>query len=97
MPIPPPLPTIRVKEALAFSFTGVDFVGPLARLGKIKVWICLYTCLVMRAVHLDIVGDMSTETFVKDLLPREDCQKDSSQTMARRLRPPRSFEVCIQE
>ena len=28
-PPPPPLPECRVKESPAFSFTGVDFAGPL--------------------------------------------------------------------
>lgn len=32
-----------------------------------KTWICLYTCLVTRAVHLDLVSDMSTETFIRCL------------------------------
>ena len=30
-----------------------------------KVWICLYTCCVVRAIHLDIVPDMSTQTFIR--------------------------------
>lgn len=55
---PPPLPTFRVKEAPPFSFTGVDFAGPLyvRSDGAVKkVWICLYTCCVVHAVHLDLV------------------------------------------
>ena len=30
-------------------------------------WICLFTCFVTRAVHLDIVLDISTETFIRYL------------------------------
>ena len=30
-----------------------------------KVWICLYTCCVVRAVHLDLVPDMSTPAFLR--------------------------------
>ena len=69
-PPPPPLPVSRVKEAPAFTFTGVDYAGPLLirTEGKTgKVWICLFTCFVTRAVHLDIVTDMSTETFIRCL------------------------------
>ena len=71
-PPPPPLPTCRVTEAPAFTFSGVDFAGPiLVRVGGLskseKVWICLFTCLVTRAVHLDIVVDMSAETFIRCL------------------------------
>ena len=29
-----------------------------------KVWICLFTCLVTRAVHLELLRDMSTEEFL---------------------------------
>lgn len=32
-----------------------------------KVWICLFTCLITRAVHLDITTDLSTETFLRYL------------------------------
>ncbi len=78
-PPPPPLPTFRVKEDPAFSYTGVDFAGPLSIRGSVtpdKVWICLFTCLVTRAVHLDIVSNQSTLTFLRCLkrfacLPRK--------------------------
>ena len=30
-----------------------------------KVWICLYTCCVIRAVHLELVTDMTTEAFIR--------------------------------
>lgn len=69
-PPPPPLPKFRVKEDPAFTYTGVDFAGPVfVRSGasSSKVWICVFTCLVTRAIHLDIVPDLSTETFVRCL------------------------------
>ena len=71
-PPPPPLPVFRVKEDPAFSYTGVDFAGPLTirtdgETKSRKVWICLFTCFVTRAVHLDIVADMSTATFLRCL------------------------------
>lgn len=71
-PQPPPLPTFRVKEEPPFSYTGVDFAGPLhvrsfGMTTSEKVWICLFTCLVTRAVHLDVVTDLSTETFIRCL------------------------------
>ena len=72
VPPPPPLPISRVKEEPAFSFTDVDFAGPLmirtdGPNKSAKAWICLFTCFVTRAVHLDIVLDMSTETFIRCL------------------------------
>ncbi|XP_064394514.1 uncharacterized protein LOC135341786 [Halichondria panicea] len=63
VPPPPPLPTFRVQEAPPFTSTGVDFAGPLyvKHPGGVqtKVWIVLYTCCVTRAIHLDLVSDMS--------------------------------------
>lgn len=68
-PPPPPLPTYRVQEAPPFAVTGVDFAGPLYVRSpdgaQSKVWICLYTCCVVRAVHLDLVLDMSAQTFLR--------------------------------
>ena len=70
-PPPSPLPTFRVKEDPAFTYTGIDFAGPLYVHGyenfTQKVWICLFTCYVTRAVHLDVVLDQSTETFIRCL------------------------------
>ena len=74
-PVPPappasPLPDFRVREAPAFSYTGVDLAGPLYIKDKgintnNKVWICLYTCCVTRAVHLEIVPRMTAEAFIR--------------------------------
>ena len=71
-PAPPPLPEFRVNEALPFSSTGVDFAGPLyikthGLVKSKKVWICLYTCCTMRAVSIDVVPDLSTNTFIRSL------------------------------
>ena len=66
---PPPLPQYRLKDNPAFTYTKVDFAGPLhAKDTKNgKVWICLFTCLVTRAVHLDNVIDMTTDAFLRCL------------------------------
>ena len=71
-PPPPPLPTFRVQEEPPFTYTGVDFAGPLyvrttGSSETSKTWICLFTCCVVRAVHLEIVTDMSTKTFIQCL------------------------------
>ena len=69
-PLPPPLPSYRVEQSPPFSYTGVDFAGPLfvkTSDGSQKVWICLFTCCVMRAVHLEIVPDLTTPTFLRCL------------------------------
>lgn len=71
-PPAPPLPTFRVNEAPPFTNTAVDFAGPLYIRNKgvsdsNKVWLCLFTCCVTRAVHLELVLDLSTVTFVRCL------------------------------
>lgn len=62
-PPPPPLPDFQVTTAPAFTFTGLDYAGPLYVKGEKKktekkVRIFLYTCCVTKAVHLDIVPDL---------------------------------------
>ena len=67
MPVMPPLPKTRVTEATPFSRTGLDYLGPLyikTRDDSKKVWICLFTSLVTRAIHLELLQDMSTEEFL---------------------------------
>lgn len=73
-PPPLPLPSFRVNEAPPFSYTGVDYAGPLfvrtqgiADGNSFKVWICLFTCCITRAVHLELVLDMSALTFIRCL------------------------------
>ena len=72
--IPPtaPLPQFRVEESPVFTNTGIDFVGPLfvkrgaREKGDMeKVYIALYTCGSSRAVHLDVVPDLTAETFIR--------------------------------
>ena len=69
-PPPPPLPEFWVKEEPPFTYTGVDFAGPLFIKSSNTtdggmVWLCLYTCCVVRAVHLDIICDMTTAAFLR--------------------------------
>jgi len=54
-------------ECTLFSVTRVDFTGALyVHNGEeeVKVHICLFTCATSRAVHLEVVEDLSTETFL---------------------------------
>ena len=67
-PDPPPLPKIRVQDATPFTVTGVDFTEALHIRGKSGIenaYICLFTCASTRAVHLEVVPDLSTETFIQ--------------------------------
>ena len=67
MPLMPPIPTERVSTSAPFTYAGVDYFGPLftkKRTETQKVWVCLYTCLVTRAIHLELMYDMTTQQFL---------------------------------
>ena len=67
-PDPPPLPKHRVQAMDPFTVTGVDFTGALyvrAPERENKVYVCLFTCANTRAVHLEVVNDLSEETFLQ--------------------------------
>ena len=56
-----------MQDVRPFSVTGVDFTGALyVHHGgeETKVYICLFTCATSRAIHLEVVTDLSTETFL---------------------------------
>ncbi|XP_053380934.1 uncharacterized protein LOC123562061 [Mercenaria mercenaria] len=67
-PDPPPLPKVRVEESPPFTVTGVDYTGALYvrdHSGSvIKVYVCLFTCANSRALHLEVVPDLSKESFL---------------------------------
>ncbi|XP_062701238.1 uncharacterized protein LOC134285126 [Aedes albopictus] len=61
-----PLPDARLAVAVRpFSFVGLDYFGPMqVKVGRsyVKRWIALFTCLTIRAIHLEIVHSLSTES-----------------------------------
>ena len=63
----PSLPLERVRDARIFEVTGIDLAGPIYFRGGGKGWICLFTCAVYRAVHLELVSSLSTESFLQAL------------------------------
>jgi len=63
----PSLPLDRVKSVCTFEVTGIDFAGPLYMKNCKKAWICLFTCGVYRAVHLELVTNLSTDGFLQAL------------------------------
>ena len=65
------LPSPRVNPGFPFSNTGVDYAGPFTtkvmkgRSNKtFKSYLCIFVCLATKAVHLEAVGDMTTEAFI---------------------------------
>ncbi|XP_017472588.1 PREDICTED: uncharacterized protein LOC108363668 [Rhagoletis zephyria] len=70
-PSPPILGTLP-KDRLTpyvrpFSYTGIDYFGPLnVTIGRRteKRWIALFTCLTVRAIHLEVAADLSTDSCI---------------------------------
>ncbi|XP_055542920.1 uncharacterized protein LOC129728499 [Wyeomyia smithii] len=62
-----PLPAARLQAYVRpFSYVGVDYFGPLeVRVNRshVKRWVALFTCMTVRAIHLEVVHTLSTESF----------------------------------
>ena len=66
-PDPPPLVKSQVSQSNPFAVTGVDFTGALhvrTTEGERKVYLCLFTCAVTRALHLEAVTNLTVECFL---------------------------------
>ena len=66
-PNSPNLPEYRVNHSThAFQLIGLDFAGPLFikdGVDNTKSYILLLTCASSRAIHLELVPDMSKEAY----------------------------------
>ncbi|XP_062554383.1 uncharacterized protein LOC134219614 [Armigeres subalbatus] len=69
------LPSYRIQPAPTFAYTGVDFAGPFlikshtaSRRPLItKAYVCLFVCMLTRAIHLELVSDLTTSAFLAAL------------------------------
>ena len=64
------MPKHRMKLVRPYEHCGVDFTGQLwvnserKNEPPIKMYILIYTCLNIRAIHIDLLPDMSTKSFL---------------------------------
>ncbi|XP_055589064.1 uncharacterized protein LOC129741366 [Uranotaenia lowii] len=72
LPVAPkmgPLPRVRLTPLVRpFTFTGIDYFGPYQiKIGRkaVKRWVVLFTCLTLRAIHLEVVASMSSDSCKK--------------------------------
>ncbi|CAO4386590.1 unnamed protein product [Caenorhabditis nigoni] len=64
------LPSVRCQIVVPFSCVGLDLFGPLyhkSKYGEGKVWVLIVTCMVTRGVHLEIMPDNTTVSFITSL------------------------------
>jgi hypothetical protein len=65
------LPSDRVTAGQPpFTFSGVDLFGPfVVKRGRtdLKRYGCIFTCLTVRAVHIEVVHSMDTDSFINAL------------------------------
>ena len=64
------LPKDRVNEARSFTYCGADLFKPFLvkeRRSELKRYGALFTCLVSRAVHIEVVATMETDSFIMAL------------------------------
>ncbi|XP_052746144.1 uncharacterized protein LOC128199674 [Bicyclus anynana] len=73
-PIMADLPSYRLQEAKAFLFTGIDHAGPIRitltrRRGyqSQKAYICLFVCLVTKAIHIELASDLTSDNMISCL------------------------------
>ncbi|XP_055615978.1 uncharacterized protein LOC129762031 [Toxorhynchites rutilus septentrionalis] len=79
------LPPARLMPFIRpFTCTGIDYFGPyLIEIGRscVKRWVALFTCLTIRAVHLEPVTGLTTDS----------CKKAIRRFIARRGAPQEIF------
>lgn len=68
------LPSARVNPARPFVRCGVDYAGPifvkdgtLRKCKMVKTYFCVFVCLATRAIHIELVGNLTTDSFLNAL------------------------------
>ncbi|XP_011859045.1 PREDICTED: uncharacterized protein LOC105556561 [Vollenhovia emeryi] len=68
------LPSERVNPVKPFSITGIDYAGPFfvtnrraRRVTPYKVYVCLFICFAVKAIHLEVAFSLSTDSFLSAL------------------------------
>jgi hypothetical protein len=67
------LPSVRIEPTRPFINVGIDYAGPILikqgnkRSKPVKSYIALFICLATKAVHMELVGDLTSESFTNAL------------------------------
>ncbi|XP_045471474.1 uncharacterized protein LOC123678479 isoform X2 [Harmonia axyridis] len=64
------LPSERLSQAFPFSYVGCDYAGSFylkdsksRKPGIVKAWICIFVCMVTKAVHIELTTELTTQAF----------------------------------
>lgn len=66
----PSLPPFKGMQCRPFEVIGLDYFGPVSVRSEenasntIKGWVCLFTSLVTQNIHLEVVHDVTTTSFL---------------------------------
>lgn len=66
-----PVDRVNPRELRAFNISGVDFAGPFVVRHHMrckqekKVYLALFICFLSKAVHVELVTDLSTQAFLR--------------------------------
>ena len=75
------LPSSSVSPTRSFSVCGIDYCGPffvksaVRNRGPTKVYVAIFVCFSTKAVHIELVSDLSTQAFLaalRHLVPRKE-------------------------
>lgn len=68
------LPAVRVNAARPFENSGVDYCGPFYVRDRVrrnsksyKAYVAIFICMVTKAMHIELVEDLTTESFLAAL------------------------------
>nr|XP_042896557.1 uncharacterized protein LOC122269086 [Parasteatoda tepidariorum] len=68
------LPKERITPDKVFSSTGIDLCGPFFIKNKyqrkgpeIKIYVCIFICLVTKAIHLEPISDLTSQALIATL------------------------------
>ena len=62
------LPQERISPSAAFTYTGLDYCGPITTKSKnFKVYVAIFICFSTKAVHLELVQSLTKEACLATL------------------------------
>ena len=68
------LPHECLQPSAPFSHVGIDYAGPLwIKQGNsrkptlVKLYVCIFICFSTKAIHIELVSDLTTEAFLATL------------------------------